>query len=188
MREFAKDCGSGCLELESKSSGAVFRVEIDAELAEPLIVFSKDFQTKTLKVPKGGLPDTIHSENILRRWLVGHELHPYNSVADGTFMEKPVQQAALEAYEKAIRDGHKSFLHIAPTAMGKGRVLSRALLKRLSGWKKERRSYLSRWIGSTWWINCQKYRGSQGAEGRSVNLVNWNSVREGKQTSIIFCP
>ena len=134
IREFAVDCGPRCFELKSKASGAVFRVEVDSGLSKPLIAFSEDFQVKTLRVPENFFTDSsiVRSENFLRRWLIGHELHPYNSVVRGNIMEKPVQRAALKAYERAKRNGHKSFLHVAPTAVGKGRVLSQVLLKRLS--------------------------------------------------------
>ena len=179
VRGLLKDCSPHCIELQSRSSPAVFKIERDFHLDEPTVVFSEDLRTKTLKVPGDFFSDP--SENFLRRWLVGHEFHPYNSMANGTLMEKPIQQEAIRAYDRSVDAGHNSFLHIAPTAVGKGVVLSKVLMKRLSKLKENKniifvttdRIHLVDQI-------AKDIAHALGPESQSIKLINWNSMKEGQ--------
>ena len=102
-------------------------MEIDESLSSPGIVVSEDL--KTLRVPSEAVLNEASLQDILRSWLVGHELHPYTE-ASGRVLFKPAQLEALSAYEEAVESGARSFLHVAPTAVGKTLVLTKALLKR----------------------------------------------------------
>ena len=187
-----KDCGPGCLELESNSlSPAVFRIEQDLKLTEPQIVFSRQTGTKTLKVPGNFFSSSSSSSvasptKLLRRWLIGHELHPYNPTrANGRLLEKPVQIEALRAYDQAIEAGHRSFLHIAPTALGKGLVFSKALLRRVKNMEDGKkvifvtvdRIHLVDQISST----IESLVRSKNIP--PVRLINWNNRKENNSDS-----
>ena len=234
-----KNCGPGCLELESNSffssqshsssssssrssssspSPSVFRIEQDIRLTEPQIVFSRETGTKTLKVPENFFSSSAStamtgfqglgrdgrtalgmdsmttsgpasrssptSRNFLRRWLIGHELHPYNSIPNGRLVEKPVQTEALRAYDQAVESGHRSFLHIAPTAVGKALVFSKALLKRIKNMEPGKkvifvtvdRIHLVDQISSAIEALAQ-------SRNSPVRLINWNNKRENSSNS-----
>ena len=122
-----KSCGANCLQLFSETP-LVFQLKIDRNIPSPEISVLES--SKTLSVPSEEFFEDPSSENMLRSWLTGHELHPY-SKSPGKILYKSAQVKALEAYKRAVESGAKSFLHVAPTAMGKTLVLTKALLQRL---------------------------------------------------------
>ena len=188
-----KDCGPGCLELESNSSSlvfpsssspSVFRIELGLKFTEPRIVFSRQTGIKTLKVPRSFFSSSS-SENLLRQWLIGHELHPYSSLSSGRPLVKPVQTEAFRAYDEAVKEGYRSFLHIAPTAFGKGLVLSRALIRRIKNMEPGKkiifvavdRIHLVNQISSA--IKTL----TQSKNLPPVRLINWNNKKENSDNS-----
>ena len=188
-----KDCGPGCLELESNSSSLVspssssppvFRIELGLKLTEPRIVFSRQTGIKTLKVPRSFFSSSS-SENLLRQWLIGHELHPYSPLSNGGPPVKPIQTEAFRAYDEAVKVGYGSFLHIAPVAMGKGLVLSRALLRRIKNMEPGKkiifvtvdRIHLVNQISSA----IETLIRSKNLP--PVRLINWNNKKENSDNS-----
>ncbi len=81
-----------------------------------------------------------------KQFLSFNENFSKSSIVNGVLLEKPVQTEALRAYDQAVEAGHRSFLLIGPTAMGKSFVFSRALLKELEQWNGEKKLSLSLWI------------------------------------------
>ena len=128
-------CGETCLRLESRLK-IDFMIEFDLSVSKAEIVLNPG--SKILKL--SSLEDLTDSkgENLLMAFLVGHETHPYQSSphedqnirAEKIF--KPEQDLAFQAFKKALADEARSFLHIAPTGMGKTAVMTKALKALLS--------------------------------------------------------
>ena len=122
-----KPCGQNCLQLFSETP-LVFQLKIDRNIPSPEISILES--SKILSIPSEKFFEDPSSEDSLRFWLAGHELHPY-SESPGKILYKSVQIKTLKAYERAVESGVRSFLHVAPTAVGKTLVLTKALLQRL---------------------------------------------------------
>lgn len=116
-----------CIQIESETRIKFF-VEIKSEVGQPEITISNN--RKTLTLPSVEALSLEANRSIFRRFLVGHELHPYT--AGGRFRFKPSQSVALRAFVGFLKSGKKSFLHVAPTSMGKGVNLALAYQARLS--------------------------------------------------------
>ena len=56
--------------------------------------------------------------HLIKNWLVGHEIHPYTSPSK-IIQYTEAQNTALSAFKQSLKEGAKSFLHIAPTSTGK---------------------------------------------------------------------
>jgi superfamily II DNA or RNA helicase len=109
-------CPTGdCIELSSQT-GIRFFVEVDRSQTSSTITISN--RQKTLRVPSvDALADPANG-NLIRRFLVGHELHPFSGTSHLRY--KQSQIIALRAFIEFLKSGKKSFLHVAPTSMGKG--------------------------------------------------------------------
>ena len=124
-----QSCGPLCISFLEKTSGMRFVVQIDNSLNQPEITL--DSNSKTLSLPSVrdlGSPD----RNTFQKFLTGHIWHPYLD----SFNLKPSQKTALQAFTKVLETGSKSFLHVAPTGMGKTVVLAQALLHQVQSSEK----------------------------------------------------
>lgn len=127
-------CGGSCVSF--KSSELEWRVQIDSTLqGHYSLVF--DNQLRVLVVSSTAVFNLIDLDvsirSTFRRWLTGHELHPYSVSSHRTLLSKPkpVQETALEASRKALDEGVRSLLLVAPTATGKTWVLVQTLMKQI---------------------------------------------------------
>ena len=128
-----ESCGPGCLSFYS-SSGIQFKIEKDLSISEPEIVLSSS--SKTLKIPSTmDWPSKSPSNNYLKSWLVGSELHPYTNISKN-IQHTEAQNTALNAFKQALKEGVKNFLHISPTSTGKALVLAQALKEKLQSHRK----------------------------------------------------
>ena len=124
-----QSCGPLCISFLEKTSGMRFVVQIDNSLNTPEITLGSN--SKTLSLPSVrdlGSPD----RNTFQKFLTGHIWHPYLD----SFNLKPSQKTALQAFTKILEEGSKSFLHVAPTGMGKTVVLAQALLHQVQSSEK----------------------------------------------------
>jgi len=116
-------CSTQCVSFPSLS-GVTFKVKVDSSAEKPGIEFNDI--SRTLTLPSSEFLREKASEEVLRRFLVSHEFHPY------MFRHiKSSQVVALKAFEQALSEGVLSFLHISPTGTGKGVVLAKALKHKL---------------------------------------------------------
>ena len=119
-------CGKNCFQIDSPQTGLPRIIKIDSELRFP-------FQEGNVLMtpPLGQMDDPLIVENMIRRLLIGHELHPYISTTLQKTNLRPSQQMAIDDFRESLDSGQKSFLHISPTGTGKGTVLARSLLVKL---------------------------------------------------------
>ena len=112
-------CGAQCVSFPSLS-GVTFKVEVDSNVKTSHISFDESSRTLTISSIQflEGINTSSDSLEVLRRFLVSHEFHPYLSNHI-----KPSQVTALEAFKQALSEGVLSFLHISPTGTGKSVVL-----------------------------------------------------------------
>ena len=115
-------CGANCFELNSPSSMLSHYVKVDSNFSSPT---------------QNGIALSLPSyENIskstIRKWLIGHELHPYTSHSYSINSLRPSQQMAIDNFIEALDKGYNSFLYISPTSTGKSSVLTKNLIKKLS--------------------------------------------------------
>ena len=59
------------------TTGIQFQIKKDSSLTEPEIELSTT--SKVLKVPSYDWLNNSSSDSLLKRWLIGHEIHPYTS-------------------------------------------------------------------------------------------------------------
>ncbi len=171
-----KTCGTGCLKLVSKTS-INFEIKIDSRISSP--EFHTDGKSKTLKIPSIDFFQNPSLGHKLRYWLVGHELHPYFS--EGKIMMKPVQSLALSAYQQALHDGAKSFLHICPTGVGKTLVLTKALIEQIRHSSKEKniaiatvnRVHIVEQLSQA--IKTEIAESTKQDNAMDIQVINWNS-------------
>ncbi len=169
-------CGALCVSFPSLS-GVTFKIEVDSNVKTSQISF--DESSRTLTIPSvqflEGINTSSDSLEVLRRFLVSHEYHPYLS-----HHTKPSQVTALEAFEQALREGALSFLHISPTGTGKSVVLAKALKHRMES------STNKLFIVTADQINLIDQLESEIREelkDSAVRIVNWNTVRDKSKTS-----
>ena len=125
-----QSCGPLCISFLEKTSGMRFVVQIDNSLNQHEITL--DSNSKTLSLPSVrdlSSPD----RNTFQKFLTGHIWHPYLD----SFNLKPSQKTTLQAFTKILEEGSKSFLHVAPTGMGKTVVLAQALLHQVQSSTKQ---------------------------------------------------
>ena len=132
-------CGSHCLSFYSKT-GFQFQIKKDSSLTEPEITLSPS--TKILKIPSYDWLNSSSSDSAIKRWLIGHEIHPYTSPSK-IIQYTEAQNIAFKAFKQALFEGVRSFLHIAPTSAGKTLVLARALKEKLQNNKKNKISFVT---------------------------------------------
>ena len=118
-------CGENCLLLSSKTD-IQFQIQINPQLSSSEITVSRSL--KTLQVPSWSHLNPSQ-EDLLKVWLIGHEVHPYTPPARA--MLTTAQKTTIEAFKKTLLEGIGSFLHIAPTSTGKTLVMVKALQENL---------------------------------------------------------
>ena len=199
-----QNCGPRCLRLNSQTD-INFEIKIDNQVNQTgfekggaLEVFSSYNQdvkhamlnkisisapefhvmgkTKTLHIPSLDFFKESSLGDNLRYWLVGHEIHPY--VSQGKLLIKPVQQTAFFAYQQAIQDGAKSFLHISPTAVGKTLVLSQALVDSIAR-APEGKNIVIATVNRVHIVDqlsqaIQKEISHTKERGKDIQVINWN--------------
>ena len=158
-------CGKNCLLLSSKTD-IQFQIQTNPQLSSPEITVSRSH--KTLQVPSWS-----HSlqEDLLKVWLIGHEVHPYTPPS--RVMHTTAQKTAIEAFTKTLMEGIGSFLHIAPTSTGKTLVMVKALKENLI----PELHFPGIYIVTAHQIHLvdQLYEALQKELKRSeVHLINWN--------------
>ena len=126
-------CGANCLKLDSSLTDHSYRLRINPQLSSPVQ------QGSTLFVPS--LKQIENS--VIRRWLIGHELHPYTSSSFQTALFRPSQQIAVNDFKEALHQGYSSFLHVSPTSTGKSLVLAKNLLEKLKNKSSKKLSFIS---------------------------------------------
>ena len=165
-----QSCGPLCISFLEQTSGMQFVVQIDNSLNQPEITL--DSNSKTLSLPSVrdlGSPD----RNTFQKFLMGHIWHPYLD----SFNLKPSQKTAIQAFTKILEEGSKSFLHVAPTGMGKTVVLAQALLHQVQSSTKQifivtaHQIQLVHQLFSA--IEAEKER--QGL--KKIRVVNWSQGR-----------
>ncbi len=170
----------------TSETSITFRLKVDPSLSVPVFNISQEPNTskpvKTLLVPSIDFLNSMEGENSLRYWLIGHELHPYSS--NGAFFTpKAVQELAFEAYEQAVESGAGSFLHVAPTGVGKTWVLAQALLDRLT--HPQRRKVIIITVDKIHLVD-QLFQSVRSAiEDSEIILKNWNTEKHKKFNSAI---
>ena len=131
------DCGAGCFKLDSSLSKAEHKILIDSKAVSPLQ------EGSILTVPSLKQLES----SVIRRWLIGHELHPYSSKAvsfsSKTAVLRPSQQIAVNDFKEALSQGYSRFLHISPTSTGKSPVLAKNLIEKLKNKNSKKLSFIS---------------------------------------------
>ena len=162
-------CGFGCLSFYSKT-GIQFKIKTDFSVSEPEIVLSSS--SKTLKIPSS--LDWLHkssSDNYLKSWLVGSEIHPYTN-ASKNIQHTEAQNVALKAFRQALGEGAKSFLHIAPSNAGKTLVLAKALKEKLQNYRTNKISLVT--VHQVHLVDQLFEAIQQEFKGTDVTVINWN--------------
>lgn len=161
-------CGSHCVSLAS-STAVEFKVEVDSSLEKAEVHISS--QLKALKIPSVDFLSTSSAKDELIRWLVGHELHPYAEPVEH-IRYKYSQARALKAFVTALDAGGRSFLNVAPTNIGKTKVLAKAVKIKLRFPDAKKISFVT-----TYQINLvdQLYDEVRAELDRMpVRVLNWN--------------
>ena len=165
-----QSCGPLCISFLEKTSGMRFVVQIDNSLNQPEITL--DSNSKTLSLPS--VRDLRSPDrNTFQKFLTGHIWHPYLD----SFNLKPSQKTAFQAFTKVLEEGSKSFLHVAPTGMGKTVVLAQALLHQVQSSTKKifivtaHQIQLVHQLFSA--IEAEKERQSL----KKMRVVNWSQSR-----------
>ena len=164
-----KSCGLGCLSFYS-SSGVQFKIKTDFSVSEPEIVLSSS--SKTLRIPSS--LDWLHkssSDNYLKSWLVGSEIHPYTN-ASKNIQHTEAQNVALKAFRQALGEGAKSFLHIAPSNAGKTLVLAKALKEKLQNHRTNKISLVT--VHQVHLVDQLFDSIQRELRGLEVTVINWN--------------
>ena len=170
------NCGAQCVSFPSLSK-VMFKVEVDSNVRASQISF--DEVSRTLTIPSvqflEGMDISSDSLEVLRRFLVSHEYHPYLS-----HHTKPSQVIALEAFKKALREGVGSFLHISPTGTGKSVVLAKALKHRME--VSENKLYIVT-ADQINLVDQLELEIREELKDTPFRIVNWNTVRDRSKTS-----
>jgi superfamily II DNA or RNA helicase len=162
-------CGPNCLSFSSKA-GISFQIKIDSSLKEPTIEISPS--SKVLTIPSHEWFNRDSSESVLKSWLIGHEAHPYTSPSHTIQLTKP-QRTALIAFKQSLKEGAKSFLHIAPTSAGKTLVMAQALKEKLQSHRKSKISFVT---ADQIKLVDQLFEAIQlELTGMNVSVINWNN-------------
>ena len=116
------------------------------------------------------------------------DFFPSSSLSSGRPLVKPVRTEAFRAYDEAVKAGYRSFLHIAPVAVGRSLVLSRALLRRIKNMEPGKkiifvtvnRIHLVNQISSA----IETLIRSKNLP--PVRLINWNNKKEDSDNSVML--
>lgn len=131
-------CGANCFQIDSSPTSLPRIIKIDSDLEFPI---QKEHILTT--PPFNTISDPITLGNIIRRLLIGHELHPYTSTLFQTTTLRPSQRMAINDFKESLESGYQSFLHISPTSTGKGVVLAKNLIEKLSGDSAKKISFIT---------------------------------------------
>ncbi len=131
-------CGKDCFQIDSPQTGLPRIIRIDPELNFP-------FQAGHILTtpPLGKIDDPLTIDNMIRRLLIGHELHPYISTTLQKTNLRPSQKMAVDDFRGSLDSGNRSFLLISPTSTGKGTVLARNLLTKLNQGSPKKISFVT---------------------------------------------
>ena len=150
--------------------GIQFQIKKDSSLTESEIELSTT--SKVLKLPSYDGFKNSSSDSILKRWLIGHEVHPYTSPSKN-ILHTEAQNTALVAFKQALIEGAKSLLHISPTSSGKTLVMAKALKEKLQNHRKNKISFVTahqiKLVDQLFEAIQQELR------GMDVTVINWNN-------------
>ncbi len=161
-------CGPHCLSFYSQT-GLRFQIKKDSSLTKPKIVLSPT--SKILKIPSTTWLKDSSSDNYLKSWLIGHEIHPYTGPSK-IIQYTEAQNTAFIAVKQALNESVKSFLHIAPTSAGKTLVLARALKEKLQNYRKKKISFVT--AHQIHLVDQLFEAVQQELKGTDVTIINWN--------------
>ena len=162
-------CGPNCLSFYSQT-GLQFQIKKDSSLTEPKIVLSPT--SKILKFPSAAWLKESSSDNYLKSWLIGHEIHPYTSPSK-IVQHTEAQNTAFQAFKQALTEGVRSFLHVAPTSTGKTLVLTKALKEKLQNHRTNKISFVT---AHQIRLADQLFDAvQQELKGTDVIVINWNN-------------
>ena len=162
-------CGPKCLSFSSKA-GIRFQIKTDSSFKEPEIEVSSS--SKVLTVPSYEWLNNGSSETVIKRWLTGHEAHPYTSPSK-IIKNTEAQNTAAIAFKQSLKEGAESFLHIAPTSAGKTLVMAQALKEKLQNHRKSKISFVT--ADQTKLVD-QLFEAMQlELTGMNVTVINWNN-------------
>ena len=154
----------------SSKTGIRFQIRTDSSLKEPEIEISSS--SKVLTVPSYEWLNNGSSETIIKRWLTGHETHPYTSPSR-TIQLTESQRTALIAFKQSLKEGAESLLHIAPTSAGKTLVMAQALKEKLQNHRKSKISFVT---ADQIKLVDQLFEAIQlELTGMNVTVINWNN-------------
>ncbi|MEO0337056.1 MAG: hypothetical protein AAF202_11710, partial [Pseudomonadota bacterium] len=124
-----------CFELTTRTD-VRFTINVENTPAEVELVLSE--KNKALSLPVNFNFSTPKAFDVLASFLVGHELHPYLQTPDteGLVMKR-AQEIASMAFNEALEQGKRSFLHVAPTSTGKMLNFAKALKETLKSRDKK---------------------------------------------------
>jgi len=166
-------CGAQCVFFPSSLSEVVFKVKVDKNLKKAFDI-SFDKLSRTLTLSSAEFLSEKASEEVLRRFLVSHEFHPY------LYRHiKPSQRVALKAFKQALREGVLSFLHISPTGTGKSVVLAKALKHTMEVRGQKLFIVTADQIAL---IEQLESEIREELKSNPVRIVNWNTVRRRSKT------
>ena len=120
------------------------------------------------------------------------ELSVLSTVIEQGKNNRPIQDIALQSFEKVLKEGSRSILHISPTGTGKTLVIAQALKSRVIKWELENRTSISTSFESEGTVGKisivtahQIHLVDQLAQGiyqeikdTSAQIINWNNVRQ----------
>ena len=153
----------------SSETGTRFQIKTDSSFKEPEIEVSSS--SKVLTVPSYEWLNNGSSETVIKRWLIGHEAHPYTT--SKIVKNTEAQNTAAIAFKQALMEGAESFLHIAPTSAGKTLVMAQALKEKLRNHRKGKISFVT---ADQIKLVDQLFEAMQlELTGMNVTVINWNN-------------
>ena len=178
-------CGLNCLSLSSDTH-LEFRIQVNENLSEHKILLPSLFLVKELQVPSWNYILNDSTNDLLRAWLVGHEVHPYTQNGED-FDDKeysPEQMASVEAFKTTLSQGTNSFLLVAPTSFGKTFVLVSALREKLFGQNGKKAKKISFVTVDQIKLVDQLYDSIQAEfKDEEISIINWNTTVRGESFS-----
>ena len=153
----------------SSKTGIRFQITKDSSLSKPEIELSSS--VTVLKVPSYEWLYDNSSVYLLKRWLIGHEIHPYTSPSK-SILYTEAQNTAFVAFRQALIEGVRSFLHISPTSTGKTLVMAKALKEKLQNHQIGKISFVT---AHQIRLVDQLFEAAQAElKGMDVTVINWN--------------
>ena len=113
------ECGVNCFQFNSDLTDQTRIIKLDSNVDFPIQ------EKSVLTVPEFSQIDS----HMMRRLLIGHELHPYILNSAQKVSLRSSQKMAIEDFKESLNRAYQSFLHVAPTATGKSWVLVKNLIE-----------------------------------------------------------